>query len=330
MVTTTNPPVGGTFTGPGMQDLAVTWNQAVDPGSVSAADLAISGIPATVTGVDVSGAVTTFHINFTGIFSGPLTASIAAGSITANGCNPNVAFSGQYNYVGSVCDTGLIQNGGFETGDLTHWTIDGTNNPPVATNQEAHTGTFSGLAGLNPQQNTFCAENNDEPLGDSSFYQQFGPVPASATLSFWHKDCTFDSITFDWQDAYITDSNGNILQTIYHLCDTADWTNVTVDMSAYAGQTVRIKFLTHEDGFNPPGDVTGQFIDDVALFAPCGSPTPTSTPTATATATATSTPIATPTATFTPTPTPTPTPRATPTPRPHPTPRPRPTPVPRP
>ena len=232
------------------------------------------------------------------------------------------------------CDTGLIHNGGFETGDLTSWTIDGTNNPPVATNSQAHTGTFSGLAGFNPQQNTFCTENDNEPLGDSSFYQQFGPVPAGATLSFWHKDCTFDSITFDWQDAYITDSNGTILQTIYHLCDTADWTNVTVDMTPYVGQTVRIKFLTHQDGFNPPGDVTGQWIDDVILIGPCGtpSPTPTTSPTQTPTATptATHTPTATPIATATATPTPTSTPRVTPTPRSHPTPRVRPTPPPRP
>jgi hypothetical protein len=230
------------------------------------------------------------------------------------------------------CDTGLIHNGGFETGDLTSWTIDGTNNPPVATNSEAHTGTFSGLAGFNPQQNTFCTENDNEPLGDSSFYQQFGPVPASATLSFWHKDCTFDSITFDWQDAYITDSNGNILQTIYHLCDTVDWTNVTVDMTPYVGQTVRIKFLTHQDGFNPPGDVTGQWIDDVILIGPCGtpSPTPTATPTATHTPSPTATATATATVAQTATPTPTPTPRATPTPRPVPTPRSRPTPPPRP
>jgi hypothetical protein len=325
MVTTTNPPVGGTFTGPGTRTLDVNFNMAVDPSSVQDNDLQLSGIPATVTGHTLmNGNMTVeFTINFTGIFSGTLTASVAAGAITANGCNPNVAFTGNYNYVGSVCDSGLIQNEGFETGSFPPWVIDGHVNDPVVTNTFAHTGTFSGFAGSNPQQQTFCAENSNEPLGDSSFYQQFGPVPASATLSFWHKDCTFDSIAFDWQDAYITDSNGNILQTIYHLCDTADWTNQQVDMTPYAGMTVRIKFLTHEDGFNPPGDVTGQFIDDVALFAPCATPTASPTPTATATATATVTPIATPTATATATSTPTPTatiaPRVTPTPRPRPT-----------
>jgi serine/threonine protein kinase len=31
-----------------------------------------------------------------------------------------------------------------------------------------------------------------EPTGDSSFYQEFGPVPANAALSFWHWDYTTD------------------------------------------------------------------------------------------------------------------------------------------
>jgi hypothetical protein len=43
-------------------------------------------------------------------------------------------------------------------------------------------------------------------------------VPANTMLSVWHWDCTTDTIDFDWQDAYITDSNGNILQTIFHQC----------------------------------------------------------------------------------------------------------------
>src|ERR1041385_5217784 len=283
-VTTTNPPVGSTFTGPGDQTLDVNWNQAVDPSSVSTSDLTITGVSATVTNVQViNGNMTTeFTIHFTSIFSGTLTAEIGAGAITANGCNPNTDFTGQYNYVGSVCDSGIIQNGGFETASFPPWIIDGHVNDPVVETGNAHTGTYAAFAGGNPQQRTHCEENSNEPLGDSSFYQQFGPVPAGSTLSFWHKDCTNDSISFDWQDAYITDSNGNILQTIYHLCDTADYTNVTVNMAPYVGQTVRIKFLVHQDGFNPPGDTTGQWIDDVALNGPCGTVTPSPTPTATA------------------------------------------------
>src|SRR6476619_8414050 len=127
---------------------------------------------------------------------------------------------------------------------------------------------------------------------DSSFYQEFGPMPANTMLSFWHWDCSTDTIDFDWQDAYITDSNGNILQTIFHQCGNCQsWVNQTVDLTSYVGQTIRVKFLVHQDG---SGLLTGMFVDDVQLTLPCGSISPT------------------------------PAPRPTPVPRPRQTPRPRP------
>jgi hypothetical protein len=213
------------------------------------------------------------------------------------------------------CDTGIIQNDGFESGSFSPWIIDGTVNAPVITNAAVHSGNFSALAGGDGTASGGCG-NGAEPSGDSSFYQQFTVPAGTSLLSFWHEDCTTDSITFDWQDAYITDSNGNILQTIFHTCDsTSGFVNETVDMTPYAGQTVRIKFLVHQDGF---GDLTGMYVDDVVLYQPCGTPTPT--PTATASATATATATVTPSIT----PRPTPTPRSNPTPRARPTPAPRP------
>src|SRR5204862_4429797 len=115
------------------------------------------------------------------------------------------------------------------------------------------------------------------------------PSPAGGgTLSFWYWTCTFDFLPRDWQDAYVTDSNGAILQTIFHQCsDHETWVQQTVDMGPYAGQRVRIKFLVHQDGRNPPSDITGMYVDDVQLSGPCGTPSPT--PTATATATPTPT-----------------------------------------
>ncbi len=162
---------------------------------------------------------------------------------------------------------GVIQNGGLETGDFTGWVIDGHVNDPVVTNTLSHTGTYSALAGLNPQQETFCAENNNEPLGDSSFYQQFTVPAGGGTLSFWYWTCTFDFLPRDWQDAYVTDSNGAILQTIFHQCsDHETWVQQTVDMGPYAGQTVRIKFLVHHDGRNPPATSPG------CLWTTCSYP----------------------------------------------------------
>jgi N-acetylneuraminic acid mutarotase len=192
-----------------------------------------------------------------------------------------------------LCNTGLIRNDGFETGHFNRgWIIENANPSPIVSNAFSHNGTFAAFAGGNlPLQ--FCGFGN-EAFGDSSFYQEFGPVPANATLSFWHWDCTTDSIDFDWQDAYITDTNGNILQTIFHQSGNCQsWVNQTVDLTSYVGQTIRVKFLVHQDG---SGALTGMFVDDVQLMLPCGSISPT----------------------------PTPAPRATPVPGSRPTPRPRP------
>jgi hypothetical protein len=177
------------------------------------------------------------------------------------------------------CNTGLIHNGGFETGDFTTWVIDGTIPSPVVTNALSHSGRFSAFAGGNPPALQFCGFGA-APSGDSSFYQQFGPVPANATLSFWHWDCnTSFSIDFAWQDAYITDTDGNILQTIYHhMLNCESWVNQRVDLTPWVGQTIGVKFLVHEDGF---GDLTSMLVDDVGVFGsePCASPTPRPTPT---------------------------------------------------
>ncbi len=98
-VTTTVPPVGGTFTppAPGTYTYDVNWNIAVDPTSVQTTDLQLSGnTGGTVTAVSVSpdGMTTEFTLNIP--FGGSLTAHIAAGAITDTFGNPNAAFSGNY------------------------------------------------------------------------------------------------------------------------------------------------------------------------------------------------------------------------------------------
>jgi hypothetical protein len=152
------------------------------------------------------------------------------------------------------------------------WTIDGIDETPVVTNTNSHSGTFSAFVGDASQG--FCG-GGIEVVGDSSFYQQFTVPVVGGTLSFWHWDCTADTIANDWQDAYITDSSGAILQTIFHQCNnTQIWLNTAVDMTPYAGQTVRIKFLVHEHG---DGFLTGMYVDDVSL-CPTSRATPTPRP----------------------------------------------------
>ena len=98
-VTTTNPPDGGTFSpaAPGDYQYDVNFNQAVDPASVQTSDLTLTGnVGGSVTNVQLVNGNTTarFTVHFS--FGGSVTASIGAGSITAVGCNPIAAFTGNY------------------------------------------------------------------------------------------------------------------------------------------------------------------------------------------------------------------------------------------
>jgi hypothetical protein len=99
-VTSTSPPVGGTFSPPAPGDYAylVNFNQAVDPASVTTGDLTLS--MGSVTNVVMENGNMTAHFTLHFDFGGSVTASIGAGAIIANGCNGNAAFSGDYTVEG--------------------------------------------------------------------------------------------------------------------------------------------------------------------------------------------------------------------------------------
>ena len=126
-----------------------------------------------------------------------------------------------------------------------------------------HSGTYSAHVGSLP---------GGETPGDFAFYQTIAVPAGGGTLSYWYWPRTTDSITFDWQDAYVTDASGNtVLATVMHVASNAQtWTNVTFNMAPYAGQTVGIKFLVHGDN---AGDPTDMFVDDVQLLGQCVTPT---------------------------------------------------------
>jgi hypothetical protein len=105
VVTTTNPPVFGTFSPPAPNDYQydVNFDQAVDPTSVTTSDLMITGnVGGSVTNVQVVNnnmtARFTLHFNF----GGSVTLSIAAGAIAAQSptCNTNAPFTGTYTIQG--------------------------------------------------------------------------------------------------------------------------------------------------------------------------------------------------------------------------------------
>ena len=102
-VTTTVPPVGGTFSppAPGNYNYDINFNQPVDPASVQDSDLMVSGNSGpSVTGHSlINGNMTirfTLHMNFGGM----LTATLGQGAVAANTCNGNAAFTGNYTVEG--------------------------------------------------------------------------------------------------------------------------------------------------------------------------------------------------------------------------------------
>lgn len=155
------------------------------------------------------------------------------------------------------CDPAFnaFQNPGFETGALAPWVALGTNPTPTVSSDEAQSGSDSALLG---------DVSGPEALGDSSMYQQFTvPEGGMSELSFSYLPSSTDTITFDWQDVYITDTSGAILAVLMHVDETSPtWLTKTVDLTAWEGQTVRIEFLVHEDGF---GDDTAMYVDDLCL-----------------------------------------------------------------
>src|SRR5205823_880456 len=91
-VTTTVPPVGGTFSppAPGDYQYDVNFNQAVDPGSVQTSDLTLTGnVGGSVTAVTLVNGNTTARFTLHFNFGGSVTANIGAGAITAHTCNTN-------------------------------------------------------------------------------------------------------------------------------------------------------------------------------------------------------------------------------------------------
>ena len=120
-VTDTVPPVGGTFDppGPATYTYDMNFNEAVDPASVQTSDLHLSGVPgSTVTNVQVIDSDTAeFTIQINSIFSGTLTVNLPAGSITDTFGNPNAAFTGTYEYVGTAPKgCGLVIGSGLTQG----------------------------------------------------------------------------------------------------------------------------------------------------------------------------------------------------------------------
>jgi hypothetical protein len=349
MVTTTNPPVGGTFSppAPGDYQYDVNFNIAVDPASVTTSDLTLTGnAGGSVTAVSLVNGNTTarFTVHFN--FGGSVTASIGAGAITAHTCNGNAAFSGNYSVLGCPPPDHYVitQIGGSivpGTVDIGNHTDDGTTFVAIPWGSYTlYDQTFSGVNVSSNGNVQFTTTDinwvNSCPLPwntpgshDYTIFPYWDDQLTSANpgcAGFPGGACgIFTSVTgsapnrifnIEWRTVYFsnTSQHANHELRLYEGQRRFDVIYGTVDQANSSATAGVQRSNTAFDQYFCNGSGGAATGGQSYIITPCGTPTPTPTPTATATATATATPTA--TATATPTATATATPTSTPTPTP--------------
>ena len=144
-----------------------------------------------------------------------------------------------------------MQNPGFESGGLSPWAASGAFAPVISTT--AHSGSYSARLGSTSAVN-----------GNSTLTQTVTVPAGSPTLSFWYQPHCPDSITYDQIQMQVRNTSGSTLATVLNVCSNSGvWTQASLSMSSYAGQTVVIWFNDHDDGY--PSDPTYFLLDDVSI-----------------------------------------------------------------
>jgi hypothetical protein len=235
----------------------VTFDRPVNPSTFGTGQVTLSGPggAVTVTGVTaVAGSNNTlFDVSFTPLAAlGDYHLSLSTAIRDTFG-NALAAFTATL-----TVSLNVVTNGGFETGSFgPAWTTGGGAPTPVISTAQAHSGTYSAFLGT-------LNNASSEPSGDSSIQQTIVVPAGHPTLTFWYRPNTTDSVTFDWQEAQIRSTSGAVLAQVFRVASNSQtWTQVTFDMTPFAGQTVVLYFNVHQDGF---GDPTGMYLDDVSVM----------------------------------------------------------------
>jgi hypothetical protein len=192
-----------------------------------------------------------------------------------------------FNYFGDAnlkLPTDLIKNGGFETGDLSHWTTGFTDfgsaipgGYATAISERAAAGSYSARLGKFDQPYTGGQQGSPqygaEPYGIDWMYQDVTlPSTGHFQLSFSYDVRTYDGVAWDWLDAQIINpSSGAVLGTVvshfgypgtWGIYWESGWQTASYDLAAFNGQTIRVKFGVRQDGY---GDEIATYLDKISI-----------------------------------------------------------------
>lgn len=151
-----------------------------------------------------------------------------------------------------------VSNGGFENSSV-GWVLSDAPCRPFTSTFLVHSGSASLFFGIP----TF----NVDRYCDSWAYQTITlPAGQSAILHFWYWASSDENVSgYDWQEVLIRDTSGNLLATPWHVWeDGRTWrSSPNIDLSAYAGRTIRLYFNVHNDGV--AAKRTFMYVDDIAV-----------------------------------------------------------------
>ena len=171
--------------------------------------------------------------------------------VSDNVGNAHTATSASVVRVNIPCGAQLLGNPGFENGAVTApWTASSgvvTNGGSVA----ARTGTWKALLG-----------GNGTDTSETVSQDVYLPPNCTVSLTYWLRVTTAETThPFDFFRVQVTSGGTTTVQTYSDTDAGASYVQRTVDLSAYAGQTITLTFLSDEDS----GLQTSFWLDDVAL-----------------------------------------------------------------
>jgi len=229
---------------------STTVSTTVVRGSAQPVDLSVSGLPS-----GVSGSLTPTTV----VAGGSSTLTLTAAGNAPIG-NSNVIVTGTEGPASHIVSipltvtapsTGLIINGGFETGTATPWHLGGS----ATVVSGGHSGAFQVRTGT-PTLGT---------TKTSSVHQTLTLPAGGHTLSFWYQLTCPDIVKHDW--AFVTVRDVSIAHTYTAMPKTCTndglWHQVTYDLTPLAGHKVVVTLSSHDDLV--ANNVTFAFWDDVSI-----------------------------------------------------------------